>query len=182
MQTLPPETIAAFFPQSAQVGNLRLKPLTIAGAAALAALGIDVNLPVEKRLVGIAAFVLSEGVGDELPTNAEFEAWLERAHVPDEDELSRAVARLLNEALSTYRKPPEDPDAPKSELPQGCGWPLDLAAYLTAECGLGWAEARNLPVTTAWALVAAARYRHRGGKCGITYLEKWAWKMRRNHG
>ena len=168
---MPPiENVIAAFPPSFQAGNVTLRPLTVGGAIRLAEIGVDVTkTPVPKDRLFAAAFVL---VGSAPRADrAEFRRFLRHAKCGLK-ELSNAVEAALNAAFATRIPPTEDSRAPAQLTPSGLGWPLELAEWLCAEYGWRFGEVTELPLSSAFALQAAARIRHGGKLGGPDYIER----------
>lgn len=161
---IPREDWLAAFPPSRAAGNVKLKPLTLAGAIRLGERGISLSRRVPDGKVVEAAFVLSGG-GD-------FARFCRRARCGLK-ELARAVEATLNDAFATYVRPcAEGRGKMKNLTPNGLGWPLELAEWLCGEYGWRWGEALETPVATTYALAAACRKRHGGRHAWLDYIER----------
>ena len=179
----PVENVIAAFPPSFAAGNVTLRPLTVGGAIRLAEIGVDVTkTPVPKDRLFAAAFVLNGKwkvengeCSDHYPlsifNSPLYKRFLRHAKCGLK-ELSSAVEAALNAAFATRIPPMEDSRAPAQLTPSGLGWPLELAEWLCAEYGWRFAEVTELPLSTAFALQAAARIRHGGKHGGPDYIER----------
>jgi len=167
---IPKENGLAFFPPSRKVGNITLRPLTLAGVVALADAGIDLGKRIDKDHLFQAAYILGQGAG--LPEAPSFVKFLKRSRV-GLAALSTTIESVLNDAYETYIRPARSSSTPTSLTPKGLGWPLEMAECLCAEYGWSWKDAINTPLATAHALLAAARVRH-GQPIGIDYTERHA--------
>ena len=160
---VPPENWLAAFPPDVKAGNIALRPLTLAGAIRLGALGLDCGKAVPREKLFEAAFVLS---GEK-----DYSRFLRRAKCGLE-ELSKAVETVLNTAFATYLRAAAQKNATQHLTPHGLGWPLELAEFLCAEYGWSWQESLAMPVVTVYALMAAARQRTGGKHGGFDYIER----------
>lgn len=160
---VPPENWLAAFPPDVKAGNIVLRPLTLAGAIRLGALGLDCGKAVPREKLFEAAFVLS---GEK-----DYSRFLRRAKCGLKA-LSTAVETVLNGAFATVLKPAAQTNATTCLTPHGLGWPLELAEFLCAEYGWSWQESLAMPVVTVYALMAAARQRTGGKHGGFDYIER----------
>lgn len=176
---IPVENVLAAYPPTRRVGALALGPLTLGGALALAALGVDFSKSrVETAKLPLAAAVLAgilspeDALHGESRTVARALKRVEKAVKGDLKALAEAVEAVCNDAFATRIKPAVPKDAPVSFTPHGLGWPLRLAEQLCADYGWSFDAALATPLARAWALDACARERH-GGKHGdFDYIER----------
>ncbi len=168
---LPVETREALFPSSGVVGKLTLRPMTLAHAALLDALGVDLEQGVTFDNILLHAWVLSmDGAevrrvaasADRVP---HFKAWCAKCD-PDPYALADAVCRLVRVASAAF-VPPEAEGGGQTVFAsaKGFGWPLEVAECLCHEYGWTLDAALDTPLATAYALVNCARQRN-GGKNG----------------
>ena len=171
MTRVPIENALAFYPPARRAGRLDLKPLTLGGAAALAALGVDfARRAVPGERLALVAAVLG---GLLAPADALYGAGAAVARALDRalrragnaEALSKAVATVLDDAFATRLKPLQEGSAPVCFTPKGLGWPLQLAEALCGDYGWTFEQALATPVASAWALAAAGHAR-RGGRFG----------------
>lgn len=176
---IPIENVLAAYPPTRCAAGLKLKPLTLGGALALAALGIDFEKSrVEPVKLPIAAAVLAglltpdDALHGDGQTVALALRRVERCVKERLSVLEDCVEAVLNDAFATRIKPAA-PDKPHiSFTPHGLGWPLKLAEQLCAEYHWSFEAALETPLARAWALEACARERH-GGKHGdFDYIER----------
>ena len=159
----PAENMMAVCPPARKAGNATLQALTLAGAVRLGAEGIDCGAAVPEEKLVRAAFILS-GAEDWRKFAGRLKCGL--------PELSDAVESVLNDAFSTWIRPPAPKGGVKRLTPHGLGWPLELAEWLCAEYGWSWSEAISTPVATVHALAAACRQRNGGTHAGLDYIER----------
>lgn len=176
---IPVENVLAAYPPTRCAAGLKLKPLTVGGALALAAMGVDFGkAKVEPAKLPLAVAVLA-GILSPEETICGERRIVERAMRKavrtikrDFKAVEEAVETLLNDAFATRIKPAVPQGAPISFTPHGLGWPLRLAEQLCAEYGWPFEAALKTPLARAWALDACARERH-GGKHGdFDYIER----------
>lgn len=161
---VPPENWLAAFPPDVKAGNIVLRPLTLAGAIRLGAVGLDCGKAVPREKLFEAAFVLSE--------EKDYHRFLRRAKCGLKA-LSTAVETIMNGAFETMLAPRAEQQVPTQHLtPHGLGWPLEFAEFLCAEYGWSWQESLATPVVTVYALMAAARQRTGGKHGGFDYIER----------
>lgn len=169
---LPAETIEALFPSSGVVGNLTLRPMTLARAALLEAVGADLAGGVTLANVWLCAWVLSmdgaevrrvAATADRVPL---FTAWDRERATDDYFKVADAVCRIVRAAFAAF-VPPEAEGGKETLFASanGFGWPLEIAECLCHEYGWGLDAALDTPLATAYALVNCARKRN-GGKSG----------------
>ena len=176
---IPVENVLAAYPPTRRVGALALGPLTLGGALALAALGVDFSKSrVETAKLPVAAAVLAGLLSPEEALHGDVRvasrAIRRVVRLADDDlsALEKAVEAVCNDAFATRIKPATPKDAPVSFTPHGLGWPLRLAEQLCADYGWSFDAALETPLARAWALDACARERH-GGKHGdFDYIER----------
>lgn len=162
--TVPAENELAFFPPSVRAGNVTLGPLTLAGAVRIGRLGVNLGRRVPGDRIFEVAWILAGGKDD-------YRRFLRRVRVGLK-ELSNAVEKVLNDAYSTYVKPPPSAGGTISLTPRGLGQPLEYAEFLCGEYGWSWDAAINTPLATVFALIAANRQRHGGKHGGRDYIQK----------
>lgn len=180
---LPEEAVLALFPRPPvrlRIGPWRtvaLRPATLADAAAMEAAGcslLDLDEMTDAQAI-IAAWVLSLPRGE-----------LERVARGDLRGLkafSRRAARRLGRVVSIVKTlareallpfvPPKDEGggfACADGLPDGYGWPLEVAEALCAHYGWPTERAMATPVQTAVALLSVGRARGGGAAGGPDYF------------
>ena len=164
--TIPRENWIAAFPPVERAGNVTLGALTLGGAIRLAREGVDCQRAISREDLFKTAFVLAG--------EADYRKFLRRARCGLQ-ELSKAVATVLNTAFETRVKAAKSPEA-KGHVghltPHGIGWTLEYAEWLCAEYGWSWETAIETPLVTVLALVAAHRQRNGGKTGGLDYIEK----------
>lgn len=182
---LPFETRLALFPRRALVvrlgilRRLRLFPVTLARAAAMEAIGcgfLDGEMLGGRAL--LAAWVLSLPDGEveraasyDMAGASGFVASL-KGHTAA---VEYAVNVLASEAVLPFIPPKsENGDAQIMDdgLPNGCGWPLEMAEALCAHYGWSFDEAMQTTVQRACALIAIGRIREGGSHGGPDYYER----------
>ena len=176
---IPVENVLAAYPPTRRVGALALGPLTLGGALALAALGLDFSrAKCATAKLPLAAAVLAGLLSPEEALHGDVRvasrAIRRVVRLADDDlsALEKAVETVFNDAFATRIKPAVPKDAPVSFTPHGLGWPLRLAEQLCADYGWSFDAALDTPLARAWALDACARERH-GGKHGdFDYIER----------
>lgn len=172
---IPVENVLAAYPPSRRVGALALGPLTLGGALALAALGVDFSKSrVETAKLPVVAAVLAGLISPDAALHGEPRALARAIRLVKRrlSAVSEAVEKIFNDAFATRIKPAAPKDAPVSFTPHGLGWPLRLAEQLCADYGWSFEAALETPLARAWALDACARERH-GGKHGdCDYIER----------
>lgn len=176
---IPVENVLAAYPPTRCAAGLKLKPLTVGGALALAALGVDFEKSrVEPVKLQISAAVLAGFLtpADALHGDGQSVAYalrrVERCVNTALSALEDAVRTVFNDAFATRIKPAA-PDKPHiSFTPHGLGWPLRLAEQLCGEYGWSFEAALEMPLARAWALDACARERHGGRHGDFDYIER----------
>lgn len=176
---IPAENVLAAYPPPRSAGALVLKPLTLGGALALAALGLDfTRSKAAPAKLPLAAAVLAGLLSPEDALHGDVRVAsrairrVVRLANDDLSALGKAVEIVLNDAFATRIKPAVPKGAPVSLNPHGLGWPLRLAEQLCADYGWSFDAALATPLARAWALDACARERH-GGKHGdFDYIER----------
>jgi len=178
---LPVEMHVALAPPSRTVGNCTLKPLTLAGAAALDALGV----PFPGKIacggdVALAAFVLSGGDARDRAAFVKFSKRLKAPYAALED----AVNAMLEDAFRTHVKAAKANDGPVRLTPHGFGWPLEILEWSIGEYGWSVETALATPVATVLGLMACWSARNRVKLAGFDYVERqYAKKLKeRRHG
>ncbi len=166
---IPVENVLAFAPPSRKVGSLVLKPLTLAGAVALEALGvsaIDRRVPPDKVLV--AAAVLSGAPLDRLMDGTfNLKKFWRRHCASAAKEVAEACGEMLAMAWATYVEPPRG-----GGKVGGNGLYLDLLDFLMAEYSMPPEAAMAEPLSRVWALVATRRSKLGQGHGGPDYVER----------
>lgn len=176
---IPVENVLAAYPPPRSAGALVLKPLTLGGALALAALGVAFSrAKCTAAKAPLAAAVLAGLLSPDAALNGEMKCvrravrCAERAAGDDLKALAEAVEAVCNDAFATRIIPAPPKKAKVSFTPHGLGWPLRLAEQLCADYGWSFEAALETPLARAWALDACARERH-GGKHGdFDYIER----------
>lgn len=176
---IPVENVLAAYPPPRSAGALVLKPLTLGGALALAALGLDFSrAKCATAKLPLAAAVLAGLLSPEEALHGDVRvasrAIRRVVRLADDDlsALEKAVETVCNDAFATRIKPAPPKKATVSFTPHGLGWPLRLAEQLCADYGWSFEAALETPLARAWALDACARERH-GGKHGeCDYIER----------
>jgi len=163
---IPVENALAFYPASVQAGNVTLRPLTLAAAVRISALGSDLGERVPKGLLMQVAYEL----WDKRDTYT-FRIFLRKMRC-GLNELTNAVEKVLNDANETFVKPAQEAGATVSLTPHGLGWPLEYAEFLCSEYGMAFCDAIETPVARVFALYAAYRQRNGGRHAGFDYLER----------
>lgn len=170
---LPLETITATFPPPVRVGSLALGPVTLAHAVAMEAFGVEVldTNANDEAASCVGAWLLTKKpselpaivMGGRVPDGAF--RWMERAKARPPD-VAKALDAAFREAFSTYVRPkPEGVKSYSDGLPDGYGWPLEVAECLSHEYGRPLDEVLAWPLARAFALVAVMRQRN-GGEAG----------------
>ena len=183
---LPPETILAAFPHSANVAIalapckrvLRLEPMTLAHAIALEAWGCDLGKELDDAHALIAAWflvkpasVLQEVMSDINTAGEEAQKWI-REKNKCVARIATAVNRHIASAFGTFVPPASESEQLYENSPRGYGWPLEVAEALCGEYGWKFGDALATPVATALALVSVARQRNGGKAGGPDYYER----------
>lgn len=193
---LPIETISAVFPHFGKIKMARyhlgifpgrtfavLRPMTLMHAVAMEAFGVDLD---QKEIDGdrmlIAAWILAltpeelrqemakiEGGGALL----DFERWAKCVR-DTPDAISASVNRAVNLAfLNCVPGPKSDkPNILSDGMPQGCGWPIEIAEALSSEYGLPFDRAVETPMASAFAMIACARRRNEVPNGGPDYYDR----------
>ena len=177
---LPIETINAVFPSSVRVGATSLGAMTLLHAVALEALGITVG---DRYADGrgkacTAAWVLSLGP-DELrtcvcgtPDARSAGTWLRKNAVRAAD-AEKAVDALFANAFKNYVPPKKDDNEIRfDDLPDGYGWPLEMADMIAHEYGMDIREVWRMPLATVFSVIAVMRQRYGGESDGPDYYDR----------
>ena len=180
---LPVETMLALFPGGTEVcrtgrfAALRLRPFTLAHAAALEAWGCDLGANLDESRSLIAAWLLSKRPPEVASAMLDMERsakeagrWV-RGKAKCVARISKAVNGHIVAAFKTYVAPKKDGGCAYS-APRGFGWPLEIVEALCGEYGWSLDDALATPVATALALVSVARQRHGGENGGPDYYER----------
>lgn len=182
---IPVENVLAAYPPARRAGRLVLQPLTLGGALALAALGVDFSKSrVETAKLPVVAAVLAGLISPNAALHGEPRALARAIRLvkPHLSAVSEAVEKVFNDAFATRIKAAVPENAPISFTPHGLGWPLRLAEELCAEYGWSFDAALATPLSRAWALEACARERHGGRHGDFDYVERIeAEKIRARH-
>lgn len=172
--TLPIENVLVFYPPTVKVDGVVLGPLTIGGAVALDALGVDPISKVSPEQALVAAAVLEDGcahASEVLREHYDFKGLAKRLNNRFES-VAVAVNGILSQAWETYVKPMQKTDGVQHVTPHGLGWPLELAEAICEIFGWTFEYVRDIPVVKAWALVAANRQYNGGSHGGFDYVER----------
>lgn len=178
---LPLETVIAVFPNAAR-GEKSLRPLTLAHATVLEALGVrtDKDIPPESAL--LAAVVMSRDAGEVgalMSGGDEAVAEIRRdaKMIADEGEtlerLTERVNAVLDAAFLTFVPSGAAVEVTRTVFrPTGYGWPLEYADVVCHEYGWPWEYAMTMPLSRLFGLVVCARQRNGGEAGGPDYFER----------
>ena len=155
---LPVETIEAIFPSSAVCGKTTLLPMTLAHAAAMEAMGVDISTAIDWDHVLIAAWILATPSAEMRKVMAEggspaaFRVWCDREN-PDPYGVIDGVERIVSAAFNAFVEPGND-DANAVKIwggddPTGFGWELEIAEAIAHEYGLPLDDALDTPMCRA---------------------------------
>lgn len=177
---LPIETINAVFPSSVRVGATSLGAMTLLHAVALEALGITVGdrYADGKSKAIRAAFVISldaDGVRDYIAGRTgkgELGAWVRKNGILPGD-AEKAVDFLFSNAFLNYVPPKKDDQEIRfDDMPDGYGWPLELADMIAHEYGMKPDDVMRMPLATVFATIAVMRQRYGGESSGPDYYDR----------
>lgn len=180
---LPFETVFAAFPPSVRACGATLRPATLLHAVALESYGIDVERGADGADVWTAAWILSledpsvaVGIGKDAEASAK--RFIESHGDGDFDELKKAVGRALGVAKATFipGKPSKNAKTNLDGLPDGFGWPIEVAELIAHEHGIPFMEAMKIPCVTAFAILAMIRARNGGEFVGPDYYGRFRLK------
>jgi hypothetical protein len=164
---LPFETVFAAFPPSVDAGGFTLRSPTLLHAVALESMGVDMEeREVSPSAAWTAAWVLSLDDPSVAVRPGEAErsaaAFMQEHADADQDRLVEAVKRTLGVAVSTFvpGRAPKDAEQSLDGLPDGFGWPIEVAELIAHEHGIPFADAIRTPCVTAFAIVAMVRARN----------------------
>ena len=172
---LPFETVSAAFPPSVKADGVNFPPPTLLHAVALEALGVEIDGDVPPKSVWTAAWVLSLDDPSVAVRPGEAEksasAFMEAHKDDDFDNLSEAVNRALGLAVSTFvpGKAEKGDKQNLDGLPDGFGWPIEIAERIAHEHSMPFTEAMKIPLVTALAIIAMIRARYGGEFCAPDY-------------
>jgi hypothetical protein len=173
---LPFETVSAAFPPSVDAGGFTLRSPTLLHAVALESLGVDMEeREVSPSAAWTAAWVLSLDDPSVAVRPGEAErsaaAFMQEHADADQDRLVEAVKRTLGVAVSTFvpGRAPKDAKQSLDGMPDGFGWPIEVAEMIAHEHGIPFADAMRTPCVTAFAIVAMVRARNGGEFDGPDY-------------
>lgn len=177
---LPIETLNALFVAGEGVGNVTLRPATLAHLAAMEAFGVDVSKGIAFEKTHLVAWILtldfegcSRAILDDFFARSEMARWMEGARC-SAAVLYPLVVRVLQRAFSAYVAGADDgkDGATTYSAPRGFGYPLEIAEFLCHEYGWTIEEAMNAPLARVYGMMNCARQRSGGKNGDFDYYER----------
>lgn len=193
---LPTETISAVFPHEGTIKMAKfrlgvfpgrtfaaLRPMTLLHATAMEAFGVDLD---RKEIDGdhmlIAAWILAQ-TPDQIrremtriedgQATRDFAEWARNVRETP-DAISAKVNREINLAFHNCVPAQQSgkPNLLSDGMPQGYGWPIEIAEAMCAEYGMSFREAMETPMASAFAMIACERKRYEVPSGGPDYYDR----------
>lgn len=179
---LPVETVLSVFPSAVVVGNITLRPLTLAHIAALEVLGVDTRGSLTEAQAVMSAWFLTMSADDVVRRMCNgydlsgFAEWTAGCGMTA-GELLEGVRTVFQQGTVGF-VPGKSSDKGTSVSLQsatggsGYGFPLEIAESFAHEYSCSFDEAMRTPLSRMFGMLACARIRNGGEAGGPDYYER----------